>query len=261
MAVAKVSCSAQGERSVDPPTITFNSVSKEIDRRSFKQLVLEDVNWTLEARSRIVILGPRNSGASALVQLIAGMELPTSGWIDRRAIVSVPGGLLRYSRYDTTRQLIARLSEVYSVDPKQIADFMTEALERRDILDTPTRMLPVTLRQQVSTVLTYAFPCDFYVFNNASTGARGDERFQAFCQRAFDQRSKQAGIIMLTNSGKAARRFGNEMMGALVHQRHLTVYRKLSDAIAVFESLPPEESVTEEELKSERSIPGEEEFF
>jgi capsular polysaccharide transport system ATP-binding protein len=246
---------------VDSPTITFNSVSKEIGRRLFKKLVLEEVNWTLQARSRIVILGPRNSGASALVQLIAGMELPTTGWIDRRAIVSVPGGLLRYARRETMRQLIARLSQIYSVDPKQVADFMIAALQRRDILDTPIRLLPVTLRQQVSRVLTYAFPCDFYVFNNVSTGAGGDERFQAFCQRAFDQRSKQAGIVMLSNSSKAARKFGDEMMGALVHQRRLTVYRKLSDAIAVFESLPPEESVAEEELNAERPLPEEEEFF
>ncbi len=246
---------------MDSPTITFNSVSKEIGRRVFKKLVLEDVNWTLEARSRVVILGPRNSGASALVQLIAGMELPTSGWIDRRAVVSIPGGLLRYSRHETMRQLISRLSEVYSVDPKQIADFTIAALKRRDFMDTPTRMLPVTLRQQASRVLTYAFPCDFYVFNNVSTGVGGDERFQAFCQRAFDLRSKQAGIVMLSNSGKAARKFGDEMMGALVHQRRLTIYRKLSDAIAVFESLPPEESVAEEELNAERPTPEEEEFF
>jgi capsular polysaccharide transport system ATP-binding protein len=246
---------------VASPTITFNSVSKEIGRRLFKKLVLEDVNWTIEARSRIVILGPRNSGASALVQLIGGMELPTSGWIDRRAVVSIPGGLLRYSRHETMRQLISRLSEIYSVDPRQIADVMTGALDRRDILDTPTRMLPVTLRQQISRALTYAFPCDFYVFNNPSIGVGGDERFQAFCKRAFDLRCSQAGVVMLSNSGKAVRRFGDEMMGALVHQRRLTVYKNLSDAIAVFESLPPEESVEEEEFNAERPAPEEEEFF
>ena len=241
------------------PTITFNSVSKEIGKRRFKRLVLEDVNWTIEARSRVVILGPRNSGASALLQLIAGMELPTTGWIDRRAVSSVPGGLLRYSRHESMRQLITRLSQVYRVDPKEVAAFMAKALDRQDLLDTPTRLLPVVIKQQVSKALTYAFPCDFYVMNNASIGI-GDDRFQTFCQRAFDLRSKQAGVIMLSNSGKSARKFGDEMMGALVHQRRLTLYKRLSDAIAVFESLPAEETADEEELYADRTMPEEEEF-
>ena len=244
------------------PTITLNSVSHETGRKQFKRLVLEDVNWLIKPRTRVVILGPRNSGASALLEIIAGLTLPTSGWVDRRAIVSVPGGgLLRYSRHDTTRQLISRLSLVYDVDPKEIVEFVTSALERSDLLDIPTRQVPVALRQQVSTALTYAFPCDFYLFSSASVGG-GEQRFQAFCQRAFELRSRHAGIIMTTNSGKSARRFGNDMLGALVHQGQLTLYRRLSDAITVFESLPPEDAHPEELLPPDNPPPYyEEEFF
>lgn len=244
------------------PTITLNSISHEVGRRHFRRPVLEDVNWVIRARTRVVILGARTSGAPALLEIIAGMTLPTKGWIDRQAVVSMPaGGLWRYARHDTTRQLISRLSLVYSVDPKAVVDFVAGALERDDFLDIPTRMLPVALRHQISMILTYAFPCDFYLFSNASVGG-GDQKFQAVCQKAFELRSRQAGIIMTTNSGRSARRLDPDMMGALVHQGQLTLYRKLSDAITVFESLPPEEQPPEEQLRTDDPQPYyEEEVF
>lgn len=244
------------------PTITLNSISHEVGRSQFRRLVLDDVSWAIRPRTRVVVLGPRNSGAAALLEIIAGLTLPTKGWVDRQAVVSMPaGGLWRYARHDTTRQLISRLSLVYSVDPKEVVDFVVGALERNDFMDIQTRLLPVALRHQISMILTYAFPCDFYLFSNASVGG-GDQKFQIVCQRAFELRSRRAGIIMTTNSAKSARRLDTDMMGALVHQGQLTLYRKLSDAITVFESLPPEQHQPEEQLRADDPQPYyEEEVF
>ena len=160
--------------------------------------------------------------------------------------MSIPGGLIRYAkRDDTTYQVIGRLSQLYRVDVKDVCDFLIEALGRRDFLMQPPRSLPVELRQQLTSALIYAFPFDFYLFPGTSTVGGSDPRFRTFCERAFELRLKEAGLIMMASSGKSARRVGGEMMGAIVYQGTLTLYRQLSDAIAVFESLPPESGVDE----------------
>lgn len=43
-------------------------------------------------------------------------------------------------------------------------------------------------------------------------------------------------------SGKAARQLDPEMLGAVVYDGNLTLYKKLTDAITVIESLPMEET-------------------
>ncbi|WP_425065264.1 hypothetical protein [Reyranella sp.] len=220
--------------------IVLNSVSKTISRGRFKRTLLEDVSWAIEARTQVVILGDRHSGAPALLNIIGGLMLPSSGWVERRSTTSIPGGLLRYVRHDTTHQLVARLSRLYRVDQKEITDFVAQGVGRRDILNVPPRSLPAQVRQQVAILLNYAFPVDFYLFESTSIGVNTDRRFQLFCERAFELRSSHAGIIMLASTGKVARRVSSDMMGALVYRGSVTLYKRLADAIMVFESLPPE---------------------
>ena len=222
--------------------ITLNSVSKELGQGRFKTLVLDNVNWTIQRRSRIVILGQRGSGISVLLDILAGLSLPTRGWVERRATISVPGGFLRYSRFSTPRQLILRLSQLYDADPRDIVKFTIGAMQRHDMMDIPVRQLPASIRQQFNMALTYAVPCDFYLFNGAIEAGRNRE-FRAFCRQAFAMRSKQAGTIVTTSSGRvAAAKVGEGAMGGVLFRSKFTLYKRLEDAIAVFDSLPPEEA-------------------
>lgn len=226
--------------------IVLNSVSKAISRGRFKRVLLENASWAIPPRARVVILGHRHSGAPALLKIIAGTMLPSSGWVERRATTSIPGGLLRYVRQDTTSQLIAQLSRLYSVDPKEVSEFIEYGVGQKNILTVPPRSLPAQVRQQIGILLNYAFPFDYYLFETTTIGAGTDRRFQAVCEQAFELRAKRAGIIMLASTGKVARRVEGAMMGALVYRGSLTLYKTLADAVMVFESLPAESPVGEQ---------------
>jgi capsular polysaccharide transport system ATP-binding protein len=227
-------------------------------RHDFKRLVLDNVNWRIEPRARIVILGHRMSGADILPDLLAGTVLPTSGWVERRAVVSMPGGLLRYAQ-DNLQQLIGRLSELYRVDPRDVTEFIAHGLERNDIFDVSPRRLPQLMWRQLGTLLIYAFPCDYYLFVNSAVPP-GEGRFQTICRQAYEARSKQAGIIIKTNSSKVARRLGEDMMGALVYKGTVTLYRSIMDAAAVFDGLPPEAHEDPLDLQGEQQADAEGEF-
>lgn len=238
--------------------ITLNSVSYSVGKARFARVLLQEVNWAIKPKQRIVILGHTASGARALLDIIGGVTFPSSGWIDRRARVSIPGGVFRYAkRGDTTYQLICRISQLYRVDVKDVIAFLIEALRSHDFLAQQPRSLPGALRQQLTSALVYAFPFDFYLFQGTSLGGGSDSRFRTFCERAFELRTEHAGVIMMASSAKIARRISGEMIGALVYRGNLTLYRKLSDAIAVFESLPPEE-VIEDDPTQEREPDNEE---
>jgi ABC-type polysaccharide/polyol phosphate transport system ATPase subunit len=243
--------------------IILNSVSKEIGKGRFKRLILDDIDWVIPPRCHIVILGQRHSGTPMLLDIVAGLAIPTLGWVDRRATVSVPGGLLRYSRHDTARQLIARLSKIYRVDPDEIVRFVMKALPGHDdIMDLPTRGVPPALRQQLNMALTYAFPCDYYLFNSSIVAGQ-EQDFREFCQRAFALRSRQAGTIVTATTTRVARRYSQRAMGGVLHRGKLTLYVQLADAITVFDSLPPEEpeQADQPSMVEQEPPPEEEEIF
>jgi hypothetical protein len=185
------------------------------------------------------------------MNIIAGNVLPTGGWVERRMTVSPPDGLLRYGARETTRQLISRLSWVHRVDPLEVGAFVVAGLGK-DILDAPPRSLPQLLKQQLNTLLNYAFPYDFYLFNNSPVPA-GNPEVREFCQKAWAARGRRAGMIVRSTSGKAARQLDPEMSGAVVYHGNLTLYNKLTDAIVVFESLPEEANPVADENPDEQS--------
>ena len=224
--------------------IVLNSVSKDLGKGRLKKRVLDDINWTIPPRHNFVILGQRGSGKSTLLDLVAGLAIPTEGWVDRRARVSVPGGLLKFATFDTPRKLIMRMSELYEADPLSIIEFAIQATQMQEIIDVPIRRFPGWVRTQLNMALTYAFPCDYYLFDGAIDAGRKSE-FRDFCRRAFEMRSKSAATIVVTGSARTARTIGNNAMGGLLHRGKLTLYEQVEDAITVFESLPkpPEPSV------------------
>ncbi len=218
--------------------IVLNSVSKEVGKGRLKKLVLDDISWVLPPHNNFVILGQRGSGKTTLLNILAGLAMPTRGWVERRAHVSVPGGLVKFGGYGTPRKLIMRMSELYKVDPIALTEFVMQPLQMQEVMDVPLYRLPGWFKSQLSIVLTYACPCDYYLFDGSIDPGRKPE-FRSFCRRAFEMRSKIATTVVITGSTKTARSVENGATGGLLHRGKLTLYESLEDAITVFESLPP----------------------
>jgi ABC-type polysaccharide/polyol phosphate transport system ATPase subunit len=222
-------------------------------------LIVDNVTWTIAPRSQIVLLGNHGT-ASILLGMIAGLSLPTQGWIRRQATISVPGGFLRHAKTGNVRQLIEVLSEVYNADPRDIGEFIENGLRSRRVLDVPVPRLPNLLRRQMNLALSYALPCDFYMFDGAVESGT-DPAFRTFCQQAFAARRKTAGTIVATRTTSMASTFDANSVGAVLYQRKITLYERLTDAIAVFDSLPPEEAIPKEALVDPDSQEEEEDFL
>ncbi len=166
---------------------------------------------------------------------------------------------MKFAGFGTLRTLIERLSILYNVDPLEIGEFVESALQRRQLLDVPVKRFPPLLRRQLSYALMYAIPCDTYLFDGAISGG-GGAAFRTFCQTAFNLRRKEAGMIVGLTSSAAGSMFDDSTAGAVLYRGRLTLYRHLSDAMAVFDALPPEEAIPNQVL-SEEAEPEQEEFM
>ena len=68
-------------------------------------------------------------------------------------------------------------------------------------------------------------------------------------------------MIVAVSSTRAAATFDTSMSGAILYRGKLTLYRYLSDAMVVFDSLPPEEALPTQALASEPTQAEEEEYL
>src|SRR4051812_49967529 len=75
--------------------IRATAVSKEYhsETRKLHHRVLSDISFSLDRGEKIAILGRNGAGKSTLIRLIAGIEFPTSGRIERGMSISWPVGL------------------------------------------------------------------------------------------------------------------------------------------------------------------------
>jgi capsular polysaccharide transport system ATP-binding protein len=217
--------------------ITLHSVSKEVGRGHLRKLVLDNVSWTIPPRTNIVVLGRRGSGKSTLLKVVGGFQIPTSGWVERRATVSAPGGYLRYARGEITpRQLATRIAHLYRLKPGELVEFTTYFAGLDSLMNVPVTELPVKLRVLFSFALIYAVPVDFYLFDGAF-GVRGGP-FAARCQQAFEARRKEAGVILVTHNVRLASQF--EGAGAIIHRGKLILFETAAEAVSAFASVPHE---------------------
>ncbi|SEQ36355.1 capsular polysaccharide transport system ATP-binding protein [Faunimonas pinastri] len=201
---------------------------------TLRTLVLDDVSIALPTDRRLVVLGQQGSGRSTLIQLLAGLLLPSSGEIQRYARLSFPVGYSGLHRPDlTVRQNIVRTAGLYGANPGEVLHFIETVANLGPALDEEFRRLPREIRQMVCIALSYAIPFETYLVDEHV--AAGPPEFRKLCVSMFRNRLAEAGCILATRHVNNARRFGD--MGAIIHNGMMALYEDLDEAIADFEEL------------------------
>lgn len=230
-------------------SIKLYSVTKIVGPKRFQRTIARNVTWTIEPRSKYVVLGHQGDALAVFANVIAGLSVPTEGWVKREGKISPPGGFLRYSAGGTPLELVRLLAPLYQFDAEQVLDFVAAAIRYDRLLRTPLTKLPVPLRRELDFVLTYAIPCDYYFFGGLPKGSRPE--FQKFCLQAVARRRSEASMLILTASERTARSLGSDTKAAILYRGNFTLYEQLDDALVVFEQLEPEAAIPDEALEGE----------
>ena len=228
-------------------SIKLYSVSKTLGTKRFKRTIAKDVTWTIEPRSRYVILSNQPESLSVFVNLIAGLSVPTEGWIKHEGKISPPGGFLRYAVGRTPMEFIRFLAPLYQFDADEVLEFVTATVKYDRLLRTPLERLPAVLKRELNFIMTYAIPCDYY-FYGTPRGCRPD--VQKVGQQLLARRRKDATMLLGAGSEPVARSLGSDTRAAILHRGSFTLYEQLEDALLVFAQLDPEPIIPSEAPES-----------
>lgn len=177
--------------------IVARNIVKEFDTELGVARVLDGISFRVGMGERMAVLGRNGAGKSTLIQILSGLQRPTSGTIERGLNMSWPlalgGGFEgELTGYDNIRFI----SRIYDVPFRETYDFVEDFTELGKHLKMPVRFYSSGMRMRLAFALSLAI--DFECFLIDEVILVGDQRFQEKCHREiFDKRSDRAMILAI----------------------------------------------------------------
>jgi len=158
--------------------------------------VLSDVSFELARGEKIAVLGRNGAGKSTLVRLLGGVELPTSGTIERTMSLSWPVGLggavLPQLTGNDNIRFVAR---IYGKPIREIRDFVEDFAQLGHFLSEPVKTYSSGMTARLNFALSLAVDFDCYLIDEIL--AVGDQRFQRRShEELFEKRSDRSMILI-----------------------------------------------------------------
>ncbi|MBT2187519.1 ABC transporter ATP-binding protein [Sphingobium nicotianae] len=196
--------------------------------------VLKGINMTVGRGERIGLLGRNGSGKSTLIKLLGGVELPTSGRVERGMTLSWPLGFTggfqgALTGYDNARFI----SRIYGREYTELRDFVEDFSELGVQLKMPVKTYSSGMRARLAFALSLAIEFECYLIDEVIMV--GDQDFQRKCHyQLFDKRADRS-LILASHSPEIIRSYCNRAV--VLHEGTGTVFDDIDRALECYDML------------------------
>jgi capsular polysaccharide transport system ATP-binding protein len=198
------------------------------------KVVLNHVSATFERGISYALLGVNGAGKSTTMRLIAGVELPNSGRIRKTVRVSWPLGFASgFHPLMSGRENVKFVARAYGEEVGKVLDFVEDFSELGDYIDAPVKTYSSGMMARLAFGLSMAVEFDCYLVDEIT--AVGDARFQARCRVAFDQRRKNADLIVISHSMQTVKDYCQR--GGVLVDGQLVMFDSVDKAIEMYNRL------------------------
>ena len=214
--------------------ITCRHLYKSYSHGSRAKEVLRNVNLVINRGDRVALLGRNGAGKSTLIKLIGGVEIPTSGRIERTTPVSWPlgfnGGFQgSLTGYDNAR-FIAR---VYGRKYEELRAFVEDFSELGRQLAMPVKTYSSGMRARLAFALSLAIEFDCYLIDEVIMV--GDQNFSRKCQVELLEKRRDRTMVLASHSTELVREFCNRAV--VIHEGAVTEYADVSEGVEAYSTL------------------------
>ncbi|RIV83516.1 ABC transporter ATP-binding protein [Aurantiacibacter xanthus] len=214
--------------------IECRDIRKEYRVGHIRKTVLKGVDFNINPRDRIGLLGRNGAGKSTLIRLIGGVEMPTSGKIIRKMSCSWPLGFSggfqgSLTGYDNAR-FIAR---IYDKPYAEMRAFVEEFTELGHNLRMPVKQYSSGMRARLAFALSLGIEFDCYLIDEVIMV--GDKNFRDKCQSAFFEDREDRALLLASHSLTTVKQYCNRAI--VLNDGVATVYEDVDEAISIYEDL------------------------
>jgi capsular polysaccharide transport system ATP-binding protein len=196
--------------------------------------VLSGVTFNVTPGEKLAVLGRNGAGKSTLIRLISGIELPSSGTIERSMSISWPvglnGGVAGSMTGNDNIRFICRL---YDKPFQPMREFVDDFAELGKFLAEPVRTYSAGMRARLNFALSIAVDFDCYLIDEIITV--GDYRFQRRSQAELFEKRADRSLILASHVPHIIKEYCSRAL--VLHRGRGKVFDDLDLAIAIYNDL------------------------
>ena len=196
--------------------------------------ILSGVSFVIPPHTNVGLVGRNGAGKSTLLRLIAGVDTPNHGHIERQCRVSWPMSGAGIHATLTGRQNARFVCRVHGYsEGKEMDDrvaFIKDFSALGNAFDEPVRSYSAGMKSRLQFALSMAFDFDVYLSDEV-TGA-GDAAFRDKAAAAFRDMTNKAGLIMVSHGEGTLRQFCQA--GIWLHEGKAHWFDNIEDALACY---------------------------
>ena len=213
--------------------IRLAGVHKSFHTRFGQREVLRGVDCTFRRGEQVGILGRNGAGKTTLLRLIAGVEHPSRGRVERGMSVSWRLGYavaMHYSIYvSDNARFIAR---IYDKPIDRTLEMVESFAALGEYFRMPVRTYSSGMITRLGFALSLAVDFDCYLVDEAI--AAGDARFSERYRVALQERRARSTLLLVSHQPQTVRALCTA--AAVLQDGRLTRYDDIDEAIAVYEA-------------------------
>jgi capsular polysaccharide transport system ATP-binding protein len=213
--------------------IEFVNVSKSFWTGERRKVILHDASFRVELGNSLGILAANGAGKTTIVNMMAGLEKPDEGRIDRKCRVSFPlgfmGGIVGKHTGLENARYIARL---YGVDPDYMEAFTRWLCDLKEYYDQPIGTYSQGMRARFCLALMLALDFDIYLIDEGMPSST-DVAFNRRAGKLLRERLEGATVVVVSHQAETLEKFCRS--AAVLRNGRLYMYDTLEEAKALYD--------------------------
>lgn len=213
--------------------IFFSNVSKSFWTGTQRKIILDKASFKIDLGESIGVLAPNGTGKTTLIRMMAGLEKPDEGIIERRCRVSFPlghvdGVVMKQSGRENARYI----AKLYSLDPDYVEAFCRWMSGIEEYFDQPMSTYSQGMKSRFTFSLMMALDFDVYLIDEGMPTST-DAAFNARAEGILKDRLENTTTVVVSHQTEVLEKYAKK--AAVMNNGHITMFDTLSEAKAHYD--------------------------
>lgn len=213
--------------------LEFENVSKSFWTGTQRKVILDQASFRVELGNSLGILAKNGAGKTTIINMMAGLEKPDEGRIQRGCRISFPLGFMGgvVSRH-TAKENCRYIARLYGLDPDYVEAFCRWLCGIEEYFDQPVGIYSQGMRSRFTFSLMLALDFEMYLIDEGMPQTT-DVEFNRKAGEILRERLETTTVVIVSHQPATLERFAKS--AAVLKDGRIHMFDTLEEAKQLYD--------------------------